>query len=71
MAEYAISSPGNAGLSDKTFKRLAAFIESELGIRMPDTKRVMLESRLQKRLRILGMNDYDAYLDKVDRKSVV
>jgi chemotaxis protein methyltransferase CheR len=56
---------GYAGLGDRTFKRLSAYIESELGIRMPDTKRVMLESRLQKRLRVLGMPHYDAYLDYV------
>lgn len=56
---------GQAGLGDRTFKRLSAYIEAELGIRMPDTKRVMLESRLQKRLRVLGMPHYDAYLDYV------
>lgn len=65
MTDDSPLAPSYAGLNDKAFKRLAAFIESELGIRMPDTKRVMLESRLQKRLRVLGMGDYDKYLDKV------
>jgi len=54
-----------SGISDRQFKRLAAFIEKELGIRMPDTKRVMLESRLQKRLRALRVATYDEYIDKV------
>ncbi len=53
------------GLSDADFKRLARFIEGELGIRMPDTKRVMLESRLQKRLRSYGFSDYSDYVDYV------
>ena len=49
-----------AGLSDADFRRLSRFIESELGIRMPDTKRVMLESRLQKRIRHFGMSGFGA-----------
>ncbi len=55
----------SSGISDRQFKRLAAFIEKELGIRMPDTKRVMLESRLQKRLRALRIQTFDEYLDRV------
>ena len=57
------SSP--AVLTDADFKRLSSFIESELGIRMPATKRVMLESRLQKRLRKFGFDSYKAYVDFV------
>lgn len=56
---------GMAVLSDADFKRLAQFIESELGIRMPPTKRVMLESRLQKRLRKFGFDSYSKYVDFV------
>lgn len=55
----------STGISDRQFKRLSAFIEKELGIRMPDTKRVMLESRLQKRLRALGVLGFDEYIDRV------
>ena len=54
-----------AGISDRQFKRLSAFIERELGIKMPDTKRVMLESRLQKRLRAVRIDSYDEYIDRV------
>lgn len=53
------------GISERNFKRLAAYIEGELGIRMPDTKRVMLESRLQKRLRVLNLDSFDAYIDRI------
>ena len=30
---------------------------------MPDSKRVMIESRLRKRLKVLGMNEYSEYCD--------
>ncbi len=57
--------PTRTGLSDDQFKRLASFIEGEIGIRMPDTKRIMLESRLQKRLRTLKMSTFEEYLEHV------
>ena len=50
-------------LKDREFRRLSQFIESELGIRMPDIKRVMLESRLHKRLRVLSLPDFKSYCD--------
>jgi chemotaxis protein methyltransferase CheR len=40
---------------------LSTFIHEECGIRMPPSKRVMLESRLQKRLRALGISSFKAY----------
>jgi chemotaxis protein methyltransferase CheR len=52
-----------APLSRKTFSRLAAFIHAELGIKMPELKMTMLQGRLQKRLRHLGMVSYDEYAD--------
>lgn len=54
-----------SSLSEADFRRLASFIEGELGIRMPDTKRIMLESRLQKRLRHFGMSSFSEYVDFV------
>ncbi|OQY34238.1 MAG: hypothetical protein B6241_05475 [Spirochaetaceae bacterium 4572_59] len=50
-------------LKPADFRRLSKFIEDELGIRMPDIKKVMLESRLHKRLRILSINNYSDYCD--------
>lgn len=52
-------------LSQAQFKRLAVYIEGELGIRMPPAKKIMLESRLQKRVRALRFPDFDAYLEYV------
>ncbi len=51
----------HARLSEKVFQKLGAFIEREYGIKMPPVKRVMLESRLQKRLRALQMNSFEEY----------
>jgi len=65
MSSAMIDPGATKGLSAKSFVRLAAFIEEQLGIRMPETKKIMLESRLNKRLRILGMQDYETYLDYV------
>ena len=50
-------------LTDGQFSRLQRFIEGELGIRMPPVKKVMLESRLQKRLRLLRIREFETYLD--------
>ncbi len=57
--------PGTSRISDVKFKKLAGYIERELGIKMPDTKRVMLESRLQKRLHILKLQSFDEYIERV------
>lgn len=53
------------GLSDKDFQRLSQFIYRECGIMMPPSKKTMLSARLQKRLRILGMDSFEAYVDWV------
>lgn len=50
-------------MSDKDFNRLSGFIQSELGIKMPPAKKIMLESRLQKRLRLLKLNSLSEYCD--------
>jgi chemotaxis protein methyltransferase CheR len=52
-------------LSEADFKRLGKYIQTHFGIRMPAGKRVMLESRLRKRLRRLGLRDFGAYCDRV------
>ncbi len=50
-------------LSVNDFKRLSAFIQSTIGIKMPESKRGMVESRLRKRLRALSVNTYSGYCD--------
>ncbi|MBI5888155.1 MAG: chemotaxis protein CheR [Deltaproteobacteria bacterium] len=50
-------------MTEKDFGRLSEFIQKELGIKMPEAKKAMLESRLQKRLRALGFGSYAEYCD--------
>ncbi len=55
-------------MPDKVFEKLSSFINSEYGIKMQPVKRVMLQSRLQKRLRELKMASYEEYCDFVFSK---
>lgn len=50
-------------LEQKDFRRLGGLIESQYGIKMPDSKKDMLETRLRKRLRFLGMQSFKQYCD--------
>ena len=52
-----------AKLSEKDFTRLSHFIHRECGIKMPVPKKVMLEARLKKRLRTLGLESFEEYCD--------
>lgn len=54
-----------AELSDKDFGRLSNFIMSEYGIKMPPEKKIMLQSRLIKRLKALDISDFKKYVDYV------
>jgi len=54
-----------AEMGDDEFKRFSDLIHSEFGIKMPPTKKVLLQSRFQKRLRALGMHSYKEYCDYV------
>ena len=56
---------GMPRLSEKDFASLRDFIEGNLGIKMPPAKRVMLESRLLKRLRTLGLDSFSQYVEIV------
>lgn len=53
--------PAEAILTDKHFKLLSEFIHSVCGIKMVPSKKTMLEGRLRKRLRALGIRSFDEY----------
>ncbi len=57
-----------AQLSDSEFAKLSKFIYSEYGIKMPPEKRIMLQSRLQKRLRALKIYSFKEYIEYVFSK---
>lgn len=50
-------------ISNSEFNILSDYIYKHFGIKMPPAKRIMLQSRLHKRLRALGMNSFDEYIN--------
>ncbi|HBF87316.1 MAG TPA: chemotaxis protein CheR [Bacteroidales bacterium] len=52
-------------MSNSTFDKFSKFIKDELGIKMPLEKKIMLESRLQKRLKALNFDSFDEYYNYV------
>jgi chemotaxis protein methyltransferase CheR len=48
-------------ISKRNFERLADFIYTYSGIKMPPTKATMLEGRLRRRLRATGLPTFDTY----------
>jgi len=52
-------------LSKNEFQRLSEFIQTEYGIKLPPAKKIMLESRLLKRLRRLDIHKFSDYIDYV------
>ncbi|WP_026474885.1 CheR family methyltransferase [Alkaliflexus imshenetskii] len=54
-----------AELSDAQFDRLGTLIMRETGIKMPPIKKVMVQARLKKRLRVLDMSSFDDYVNFV------
>jgi chemotaxis protein methyltransferase CheR len=54
-------SAGDESLSRQDFQRLRALILAEAGIQLSEDKRTMLEVRIKRRLRHLGMHSYGEY----------
>jgi len=52
-------------ISENDFSRFSKLIYEVCGIRMPPHKRSMLEARLRKRLRSLGLTSYEEYRDYI------
>jgi chemotaxis protein methyltransferase CheR len=61
MTECSNTGFSETTLSDRDFVRLSEFIQNECGIKMAPSKKVMLQARLQKRLRRLRMPSMSAY----------
>lgn len=49
-------------MPSRLFAELSDYIQKTAGIRMPPEKRIMLQARLQKRMRKLGHQSYDSYV---------
>lgn len=54
-----------AELATPEFNRLSKFIMDEYGIKMPPEKKIMLQSRLQRRLKALQISNFKEYVDFV------
>jgi chemotaxis protein methyltransferase CheR len=52
-------------MDDESFSRLTMFITREYGIKLPINKKSMLESRLNKKVKSLGMGNYRQFLDYI------
>jgi chemotaxis protein methyltransferase CheR len=63
MTAQALAQDGSDRLSKRNFDRLARYIYSYSGIKMPPTKLTMVEGRLRRRLRSTGIATLDAYCD--------
>lgn len=49
-------------MDDESFHKLSTYVTQEYGIKLPDSKRSMLESRLNKKVKGLGMNSYKEFI---------
>lgn len=58
----------NLELTQAQFEKLSKFIYSYYGIKLPPVKKIMLQSRLHKRLRELEIESFDEYIEYVFSK---
>ncbi len=52
-------------LSNKMFNRFSTFVERELGIKMPEVKKTLLQGRIHKRMRKVGIPTFEEYYEYV------
>jgi len=55
--------PPLCSMRTKEFEQFSTLIYDEVGIKMPPAKKTMLEARLQKRLKALGIRSFQEYSD--------
>ncbi|MBI9065932.1 MAG: methyltransferase domain-containing protein [Salinivirgaceae bacterium] len=58
-----------ATLTDSEFNKLSTFIQSNYGIKMPPAKKIVLQGRLQRRLKHLKIPDFKSYIEYVFSKN--
>jgi len=63
-----ISKTGDIPLSDKEFERLRGLVRAHTSIELPDIKRGLVHSRFLKRLKALGLSNFDQYCDLIDNE---
>ena len=50
-------------MDSESFERLSKYVTHEYGIKLPLSKKSMLESRLNKKVKALGLSSYKEFLD--------
>lgn len=65
MVDSTLNKIFSAKMSDEDFNRLSDFVYKQSGIKLPPVKKIMLQSRLQKRLRELSITSFKEYTDYV------
>lgn len=48
-------------MSDRLYEQFSQLIHSECGIKLPPIKKIMLQSRLQKRMKVIGISSFKEY----------
>lgn len=61
MNDTMVKHAASVSMTSKEFQQLSEFIHREVGIKLPPTKKTMLEARLQKRVRMLRMSGFKEY----------
>ena len=65
-----MNAPANSlALTPVVFRRIAAIARSETGINLPATKIEMIRSRLSRRVRTLGLSDFENYCRVLEDRS--
>ena len=60
-----MTNPSGFGVPALNIDRFAQIVDESLGIQLPESKRVMVVSRLAKRVRELGLHDVDEYFQRL------
>jgi len=66
MNALRIDDPGVSSflkMDEESFERLSTYVTREYGIKLPSAKKTMLESRLNRKVKALGLNTYKEFLD--------
>jgi chemotaxis protein methyltransferase CheR len=59
------NSSGFLSMDNESFERLSTYVTGEYGIKLPLAKKSMLESRLNKKVKNLGLANYKEFLDYI------
>ena len=67
MSRYltGIKLEASLSLSDAQFHKIARFMEENVGIKMPESKKLMIQARLSSRLKALHFTNFNQYIDYV------